>query len=110
MGTKAAVKPFRLDPTAALSYFVGANTDYPEDKGFALKPWTGVRFENNGVLLEGPQRSRKGIISSQIPMARRPRWSTPSGTSATPRASCASICTTPPCLSSQREGVLIGAQ
>merc|ERR1712157_233800 len=48
--TKAAAKPFRLDPTAALSYFVSGNTAFPEDKGFALKPWTGVRFENNGVL------------------------------------------------------------
>jgi len=58
--TKAAAKPFRLDPTAALSYFVGANTAYPEDKGFALKPWTGVRFENNGVLLEGTTALAQG--------------------------------------------------
>merc|ERR1712061_820071 len=53
MGTKAAAKPFRLDTPAALSYFVSGNTAFPEDKGFALKPWTAVRFENNGVLLEG---------------------------------------------------------
>merc|ERR1711879_517474 len=39
--TKAAAKPFRLDPPSALSYFVGGNTAFPEDKGFALKPWTG---------------------------------------------------------------------
>jgi len=58
--TKAAEKPFRLDPTAALSYFVSGNTAFPEDKGFALKPWTGVRFENNGVLLEGTTALAQG--------------------------------------------------
>merc|ERR1712048_1369487 len=58
--TKAAAKPFRLDPTAALSYFVSGNTAFPEDKGFALKPWTGVRFENNGVLLEGTTALAQG--------------------------------------------------
>merc|ERR1712048_1343516 len=58
--TKAAEKPFRLDPAAALSYFVSGNTAFPEDKGFALKPWTGVRFENNGVLLEGTTALAQG--------------------------------------------------
>merc|ERR1712014_16665 len=58
--TKAAAKPFRLDPTAALSYFVSGNTAFPEDKGFALKPCTGVRFENNGVLLEGTTALAQG--------------------------------------------------
>merc|ERR1712039_606525 len=53
-------KPFRLDPVAALSYFVSGNTAFPEDKGFALKPWTGVRFENNGVLLEGSTALAQG--------------------------------------------------
>jgi len=58
--TKAAEKPFRLDTKAALSYFVSGNTAFPEDKGFALKPWTGVRFENNGVLLEGTTALAQG--------------------------------------------------
>jgi len=58
--TKAAEKPFRLDPAAALSYFVSGNAAFPEDKGFALKPWTGVRFENNGVLLEGTTALAQG--------------------------------------------------
>jgi len=58
--TKAAAKPFRLDTAAALSYFVSGNTEFPEDKGFALKPWTAVRFENNGVLLEGTTALAQG--------------------------------------------------
>jgi hypothetical protein len=58
--TKAAAKPFRLDPKAALSYFVAGNAEFPEDKGFALKPWTAVRFENNGVLLEGTTALAQG--------------------------------------------------
>jgi len=35
-----------------LSYFIGGNAEYPEDKGFALQPWTKVRFENATLLLE----------------------------------------------------------
>jgi len=58
--TKAAAKPFRLDTKAALSYFVSGNPEFPEDKGFALKPWTAVRFENNGVLLEGTTALAQG--------------------------------------------------
>ena len=49
--TKARDKQFRLDSESALSYFVGGNPDYPEDTGFALRPWTDVRFENAGFLL-----------------------------------------------------------
>ena len=51
--TLAAAAQFRNDTVGALSYFVGGNPDYSEDHGFAIKPWTKVRFENCGVLLEG---------------------------------------------------------
>ncbi|MEC7182668.1 MAG: hypothetical protein VXW15_08140, partial [Bdellovibrionota bacterium] len=34
--TKASEEPFRLEKDAALSYFVGGNTNFPEDGGFAL--------------------------------------------------------------------------
>jgi len=50
--TKAAEKQFRLTAEGAVSYFVGANENYPEDKGFALNPWKSVRFENAGFILE----------------------------------------------------------
>ena len=51
--TKAADKQFRLTKEAALSYFVGGNDKYPEDGGFALHPWTKVRFENVGTFIQG---------------------------------------------------------
>jgi len=49
--TKASEKQFRPDLEGALSYFVGRNENYPEDGGFALEPWTAVRFENTGMVL-----------------------------------------------------------
>ena len=52
--TMANHRPFRPSFTAALSYFVAQNIDYPEDQGFALKPWVKVEFfERNYIVLEG---------------------------------------------------------
>ena len=51
--TKAADIRFRTTKEGALSYFVGHNKNFPEDKGFALKPWTDVRFKNAGVYING---------------------------------------------------------
>ena len=48
--TKAAERPFRPEMDGILSYFVGRNSDYPEDGGFALQPWTNVRFVNEGIV------------------------------------------------------------
>jgi len=50
--TKAREKQFRLNSASALSYFIGDNPDFSEDKGFALRPWKNVRFENAGVILK----------------------------------------------------------
>ena len=50
--TKAAIKQFRPTHIGALSYFIGGNNDFPEDGGFALQPWTNVRFENATLILE----------------------------------------------------------
>lgn len=47
--TKAAVDQFRETPEEALSYFVGGGE--PEDHGFAIQPWSNVRFENDGVVI-----------------------------------------------------------
>lgn len=47
--TLAAVAQFRTSFDAALSYFVGGNPSYPEDKGFAIKPWAKVRWQNVGI-------------------------------------------------------------
>ena len=51
--TLAAEKQFRLDFEGALSYFVGGNSNYPEDHGFAIRPWTDVRWENIGTKIIG---------------------------------------------------------
>ena len=48
--TKAEDKQFRLTRSGALSYFVGNSKEFPEDHGFALKPWKDVRFENYGFI------------------------------------------------------------
>ena len=47
--TKAAKEQFRVTEAQALSYFVKGVV--PEDKGFALQPWSKVRFENAGISL-----------------------------------------------------------
>ncbi len=49
--TMASEIPFRKDLEGSLSYFVAGDEDYPEDKGFALKPWSKVRFVNDTVKI-----------------------------------------------------------
>lgn len=48
--TLASVDQFRGTFDGALSYFVGGNDTYPEDKGFAIAPYTKVRWENSGII------------------------------------------------------------
>lgn len=47
--TKAAEDEFRETPDQALSYFVTG--DEEEDHGFALQPWSKVRFDNTGIVI-----------------------------------------------------------
>jgi len=51
--TFANEKQFRSTFEGALSYFIGDNDSFPEDKGFAIKGWTGVRFENQNFVING---------------------------------------------------------
>ena len=51
--TLASEKQFRTTKEGALSYFVGHNPGYPEDHGFAIKPWSAVRWQNIGIKTEG---------------------------------------------------------
>ena len=48
---------FRSTKRGALSYFVGGDPNFPEDKGFALKRWEKVWYENNaaenGIQIHG---------------------------------------------------------
>lgn len=49
--TLASVDQFRGTQKEALSYFIGQ--DLAEDKGFALAPYTKVRWENEGIITNG---------------------------------------------------------
>merc|ERR1719330_1584229 len=51
--TLAAEMQFRSTFEGALSYFVASNGEHAEDKGFAIKGWTAVRFENDDIILSG---------------------------------------------------------
>ena len=51
--TLAAEVQFRSTFEEALSYFVATNGACPEDKGFAIKGWTAVRFENVDIITTG---------------------------------------------------------
>lgn len=51
--TLASVEQFRTNFTGALSYFVAGDENYPEDHGFAIKPWSDVRWENIGTKING---------------------------------------------------------
>ena len=46
---------FRNDKKGALAYFIGGDTAYPNDKGFALTPWVKARYDNAGKNNEGIQ-------------------------------------------------------
>jgi len=46
---------FRNDKKGALAYFIGGDSEYPNDKGFALTPWVKARYDNAGEKNEGIQ-------------------------------------------------------
>lgn len=51
--TKCAYEQFRPTKAEALSYFIaGDDRACKEDTGFAINPWTKVRFENAGIILD----------------------------------------------------------
>lgn len=51
--TKCAIEQFRPTKAEASSYFIaGEGRACAEDQGFAIAPWTNVRFENAGFILE----------------------------------------------------------
>ena len=51
--TLTSEKQFRTDYQGALSYFIGGDENYTEDHGFAIKPWSNVRWENIGTKIIG---------------------------------------------------------
>lgn len=51
--TKCEIEQFRPSKLDAKSYFIaGEDRACTEDKGFAINPWTSVRFENSNIILE----------------------------------------------------------
>lgn len=56
--TLASVDQFRGTKKEALSYFIGQ--DLAEDKGFALAPYTKVRWENEGIITDGDSAMAMG--------------------------------------------------
>jgi hypothetical protein len=51
--TKCTEEQFRPSKAEALSYFIaGDDRKCKEDQGFAITPWTNVRFENSEFILE----------------------------------------------------------
>ena len=51
--TKCEIEQFRPSKAEAKSYFIaGEDRACQEDGGFAINPWTKVRFENSNFILE----------------------------------------------------------
>lgn len=51
--TKCSLQQFRATKSEASSYFIaGGERACQEDSGFAINPWTKVRFENTNFILE----------------------------------------------------------
>jgi hypothetical protein len=50
--TKACNVQFRKTIESAISYFIGGNSNFPEDAGFAFEPWVAVEFENHDMILD----------------------------------------------------------
>ena len=51
--TKASENQFRNNFDPALSYFIGNNSNFSEDSGFALNPWVNVEFKNDSIKVYG---------------------------------------------------------
>jgi hypothetical protein len=58
------VKPQTFRPTkeGALSYFVGGDSKFPNDSGFALKGWQKCEIENNAVFVAGDSAATIGKV------------------------------------------------
>ena len=59
--TKCEIEQFRPTKDMATSYFIaGEGRSCKEDGGFAINPWTKVRFENTGMVLKEDQAIAMG--------------------------------------------------
>ncbi|MCE2719696.1 MAG: hypothetical protein LW708_12925 [Anabaena sp. 49628_E55] len=46
----------------ALSYFVGGDSSFPQDTGFALKGWRKVEIRNAGIFIDGNTATTMGNV------------------------------------------------
>ncbi len=53
---------FRTTRAGALSYFVGGDPTYPQDKGFALKGWTKCEAQNAGIFIDSDSATSMGNV------------------------------------------------
>lgn len=57
-----APQTFRTTRAGALAYFVGGDTNFPTDKGFALKSWRKVEIQNAAILITGNTATTMGNV------------------------------------------------
>merc|ERR1712048_508044 len=53
---------FRPTRKGALSYFVGGDSEYPNDSGFGIKGWRKVKFVNSAIWKQG----NVGIVQGNV--------------------------------------------
>lgn len=53
---------FRTTREGALAYFIGHNPNYPNDQGFALKPWASCSIHNKVIQLDGVSAISMGNV------------------------------------------------
>jgi hypothetical protein len=63
---------FRLTHEGALSYFAGGNENFPDDKGFALRPWIAATYttaggNESGIQMHGDVALYMGNVSFTDP-------------------------------------------
>jgi len=54
---------FRTDKSGALSYFIGHNSQYPQDSGFGIKFWREVSSETSAIFIDGTTAMWMGWVS-----------------------------------------------
>jgi len=58
-----APQTFRTTREGALAYFVGGDTRFPNDAGFALNGWSRVEVQNAAVFIHGRTALTQGNVS-----------------------------------------------
>lgn len=57
-----APQTFRTTRDGALAYFVGGDSNYPKDTGFALKGWRNVEIKNAAIFIAGDVATSMGNV------------------------------------------------